>query len=73
MQSEFVILLALKEIFLSQTNPSRTKAVVMLIAGTLILLAFENNGSCDIVNFKYLLWYLSNIFVIFFSVFGILA
>ena len=51
-QSEFVILLA---ILLSQKNPSRTRAVVMLIAGTLILLAFDNYGSCNIVNFKYLL------------------
>ena len=54
-QSEFVILFALKAVFLSQTNPSRTRAVVMLIAGTLILLAFDNDDSLNIVNFKYLL------------------
>ena len=51
----FVILLALKAIFLSHTSPSRTRDVVMLIAGTLILLAFDNDESCNILKFKYLL------------------
>lgn len=43
-QSEFVIICALKALFLSQTNPSRTRAVCLLIAATLVLLAFDNDG-----------------------------
>ena len=49
-QSEFVILFALKAVFLSQTTPSRTRAVVMLIAATLILLAFDNDDSLNVMN-----------------------
>lgn len=40
-QSEFVILCALKAIFLSQSNPTRSRGVILLLTGTLILLAFD--------------------------------
>lgn len=40
-QSEFAIICGLKAVFLSQTSPSRTRGVVLLIAATLILLAFD--------------------------------
>lgn len=35
------VLCALKAVFLSQTTPGRTRGVVLLIAATLILLAFD--------------------------------
>lgn len=40
-QSEFAVLCALKAIFLSQTNPSRSRGVIILLTATLILLAFD--------------------------------
>jgi zinc transporter 5/7 len=40
-QSEVVVLCALKAIFLSQTNPSRSRGVIVLLTGILILLAFD--------------------------------
>lgn len=40
-QSEVVVLCALKAVFLSQTNPSRTRGVVILLIATLLLLAFD--------------------------------
>jgi zinc transporter 5/7 len=40
-QSEFVVLCALKAIFLSQTNPSRSRGVIVLLIATLILFAFD--------------------------------
>ena len=43
-QSEFVILFALKALFLSQTNPARTRGVCLLIVGTIVLLAFDYDG-----------------------------
>ena len=39
-----VVICALKTVFLSQSTPSRTRGVVLLIAGTLILLAFDYDG-----------------------------
>lgn len=42
-QSEFVVLCAIKAIFLSQTNPSRTRGVLLLLIGTLILFAFDHD------------------------------
>jgi len=42
-QSEIVILCALKAIFLNQTNPSRTRAVIILLTATLILFAFDHD------------------------------
>lgn len=42
-QSEFAVLCALKAIFLSQTNPSRSRGVIILLTGTLILLAFDHD------------------------------
>lgn len=44
-QSEFVIICALKALFLSQTNPSRTRGVFCLLIATLVLLAFDNDTS----------------------------
>jgi zinc transporter 5/7 len=44
-QSEFVVLCALKAIFLSQTNPSRSRGVLVLLTATLILLVFDNDHS----------------------------
>jgi solute carrier family 30 (zinc transporter), member 5/7 len=40
-QSEFVALFALKAIFLSQTNPTRSRGIILLLSGTLVLLAFD--------------------------------
>jgi zinc transporter 5/7 len=40
-QSEIAVLCALKAIFLSQTNPSRTRGVIVLLTAILILLAFD--------------------------------
>lgn len=40
-QSDIVILCALKAIFLSQTTPTRSRGVLLLLTGTLILLAFD--------------------------------
>ena len=40
-QSAPVVVCTLKAIFLSQTNPSRSRGVVLLIAATLLLLAFD--------------------------------
>ena len=40
-QSPFVIICALKAFFLSQTNPARTRGVLVLLFATLILLAFD--------------------------------
>ena len=40
-QSEVVVLCALKAIFLSQTNPSRSRGVIVLLTGILVLLAFD--------------------------------
>ena len=40
-QSDVVILCALKAIFLSQTTPTRSRGVLLLLTGTLILLAFD--------------------------------
>jgi zinc transporter 5/7 len=40
-QSEFVVLCALKAIFLSQTYPARSRGVIVLLIATLILLAFD--------------------------------
>lgn len=40
-QSEFVIICALKALFLSQTNPARTRGVLVLFTATLILFAFD--------------------------------
>lgn len=40
-QSEIVVLCALKAIFLSQTNPARSRGVIVLLSATLILLAFD--------------------------------
>jgi len=42
--SEFVVLFALKALFLSQTNPARTRGVCLLIVGTIVLLAFDYDG-----------------------------
>jgi zinc transporter 5/7 len=42
-QSEIVVLCALKAIFLNQTNPSRTRAVIILLTATIILFAFDND------------------------------
>ncbi|RNA16686.1 Zinc transporter 5, partial [Brachionus plicatilis] len=42
-QSEFVVLCAIKAIFLSQTNPSRTRGVFLLLVGTLVLFAFDHD------------------------------
>lgn len=58
-QSEIVVLCALKAIFLSQTNPSRTRGVIVLLTGTLILLAFDHDSLKDKV---YLLFFLNSIF-----------
>ena len=49
-QSEFVVLCALKAIFLSQTNPSRSRGVIVLLTATLILLAFDNDEITKTVN-----------------------
>jgi solute carrier family 30 (zinc transporter), member 5/7 len=40
-QSEFVALFALKAIFLSHTNPTRSRGIILLLSGTLVLLAFD--------------------------------
>jgi zinc transporter 5/7 len=40
-QSEIAVLCALKAIFLSQTNPSRTRGVIVFLTAILILLAFD--------------------------------
>lgn len=40
-QSEIVVLCALKAIFMSQTSPSRTRGVFVLVSATFILLAFD--------------------------------
>lgn len=42
-QSEFVVLCAIKAVFLSQTNPSRTRGVFLLLIGTLVLFAFDHD------------------------------
>lgn len=51
-QSEFVVLCALKAIFLSQSNPTRSRGVILLLTGTLILLAFDYDDIRAKVNFK---------------------
>ena len=51
-QSEVVVLCALKAVFLSQTNPSRTRGVVILLIATLLLLAFDYDDLNLKVNIK---------------------
>ena len=48
-QSEVVVLCALKVVFLSQTNPSRTRGVVILLLATLLLLAFDYDDIKNLV------------------------
>lgn len=59
-QSEFVVLCAMKAIFLSQTNPSRSRGVIVLLTATLILLAFDNDDFTNRVIICQLFVYLSN-------------
>lgn len=40
-QSEFVVLCALRTIFLSQTSPSKTRGVIVLFTATLIIFGFD--------------------------------
>lgn len=56
-QSEFVIICALKALFLSQTNPSRTRGVCLLIVATIILLAFDSDSLNTNVNLEIKFFY----------------
>lgn len=46
-QSEIAVICALKAVFLSQTTPTRTRGVVLLIVGTLILLGFDYDDAVN--------------------------
>ncbi len=59
-QSEIAVLCALKAIFLSQTNPGRTRGVVVLLTAILILLAFDYDDPfikqvCFLINFYWII------------------
>lgn len=41
--SEFAIINALKAMFVSQTNPSRSRGVLLFLVGTFVLLAFDHD------------------------------
>jgi zinc transporter 5/7 len=53
-QSEFVVLCALKAIFLSQTNPSRSRGVIVLLIATLILFAFDYDDISNKVRTRFI-------------------
>lgn len=48
--SEYAIINAIKSMFTSQTNPSRSRGVLLLLIGTFVLLAFDHDDLREKVN-----------------------